>query len=64
MAAPIFLIAWPIEPQDAPPTLSELQASQDPQGKFRRAMASGRYRRIALAHQFQEAHPNLRGDHE
>lgn len=57
MAHPLFLILWPIEPQDAPPTLRELQAGQNPQEKFRRAMASGRYRRIALAHQFQEGIP-------
>ena len=57
MAAPLFLILWPIEPQDAPPTLHELQAGQNPQEKFRRAMASRRFRLVALAQQFQEGDP-------
>lgn len=57
MAAPLFLILWPIEPQDAPPTLLELQASVNPQERFRQAMASRRYRRVVLAQQFQEGKP-------
>lgn len=55
MTTPIFIIAWPASPADAPPVIRELHPPADnPQALFRKAHECGRYRRVVLAHQFQE----------
>lgn len=58
MTSPIFLIAWPFQPPNAPPVMRELHPPEDnPQREFRKAHESGEFRRVVLAHQFQEGRP-------
>lgn len=55
MTSPVFLMAWAKEPADAPPVIRELHPPADnPQAMFSKARESGRWRRVVLAHQFQE----------
>ena len=58
MTTPIFLLAFPAAPADAPPVIRELHPPADnPQALFQDARDTRKYRRVVLAHQFQECGP-------